>query len=297
MDNFNRDIYFPLVSICVPIWNGEKFIRDTLHSIETQTYPNLELVISDDSSNDKSLKLVNEFNSRSSIKYKVVNNPNCGIGDNWNNCIRHSSGKYIKFVFQDDLLFPECVEKMVALAEQDEKVGMVFSNRSIIMNSSDSSHIKWNNSFGQLRKYWFSPIETGIHPGKRILNDRNLFLVKPLNKIGEPSSILYRKLVFEKVGYFDTKLIQLLDIEFSLRVLGKFKFGYINENLNAFRLHQDQASNQFDSRSVNERILILRGLTFNSICKLNWTSLKFVVAQYIPTVFQKLWKFKMSFRG
>lgn len=278
------------------MFNGEKYIIETLESVESQTYPNLELVISDDSSEDGSLKLISDFVTRTNLTSKVVLNPKGGIGENWNNCIHYARGKYIKFVFQDDVLAPECIERMVAIAEQDDKVGFVYSDRSIIMDFSEVSHQDWFRVNGHLNRCWARPLDSGIYPGRRLLKDRNLFLIKPLNKIGEPSSILYRRSVFDAVGLFDTSLIQLLDLEFSLRVLARFKFGYLKENLSSFRLHKDQASNHFGDKNINERSLILKSIPVQTFIQMSWTSMKLVLAQRMPVGLERFLKFRSLIR-
>ena len=171
---------------------------------------------------------------------------------------------------------------MVAIAESDDAVGLVFSDRRIIMDESNAAHVNWFRANGQLNQKWEKPLETGILPGKRILKDRNLFLVKPWNKLGEPSSMLFKKSAFDKVGLFDTQLIQFLDLEFSLRALSKFKFGYIQKKLTGFRLHEKQASNNFSKMKLNERSVLLRKLNFKLFFQLGWSSKKILLAEYSP---------------
>lgn len=279
---------FPLVSVCIPVFNGEEFIAEALESVKSQAYPNLELIISDDQSKDGSKKIIEEFLTTIPFSSKLVTNTDQGIGRNWNNCLPHASGKYIKFLFQDDVLFPDCVKEMVAFAEADENVGMVFSDRKILLDESNPLHLNWFKSNGELNRYWERPLETGIYPSKRILKDRHLFLVKPWNKIGEPTSQLFRKSVFDKVGVFDTQLVQFLDLEFSLRVLSQFKFGYIQKKLTGFRLHDSQASSDFSKKKINERSILLTKLNLGLFFKVGLPSKKIILANCLP-----VWVFKL----
>ena len=276
---------YPLVSVCIPVYNGEGFLLEALDSVKKQTYPNLELIISDDGSNDRSIEIIEHFLQENHFPSTLVTNTDRGIGKNWNNCVRHATGKYIKFLFQDDLLFPDCISEMVAMAELDDAVGLVFSDRRILMDEANAAHVNWYKANGELNHKWANPLETGIYPGKRILKDRNLFLVKPWNKLGEPSSILYRKKVFERTGLFDTQLIQFLDLEFSLRVLSKYRFGYLQKQLTGFRLHENQASSSFSKKDINERSILLRKLSFDLFLQLGWYSKKVVLAEYSPAWF------------
>lgn len=285
----------PLVSLCIPIFNGEEFIQEALKSVQSQTYPNLELIVSDDGSEDTSIEIIKKHLVDLPFRCKLVANVSQGIGENWNNCILHASGKYIKFLFQDDILYPDCVNEMIVLAEADDKVGMVFSDRQILMDKSKISHLKWFKTNGELNHYWDRPLKTGIYPGKQILKDKNLFRVKPWNKIGEPSSMLFRKSVFGKMGLFDTELIQFLDLEFSLRVLSQYKFGYIQKQLTGFRLHEKQASSRFSKKNISERSILLRKLSLAFFFQLSWYSKKILIAEYFPNWLLKVIKRKNKF--
>ena len=103
----------PLVSICLPTYNGETFLNEALDSIKSQTYPNLEVIVSDDASSDGTLRIIEEFKATVAFPVQVFNHEPQGIGANWNHCMKHAKGIYIKFLFQDDVLYPECVTEMV----------------------------------------------------------------------------------------------------------------------------------------------------------------------------------------
>lgn len=286
----------PLVSVCIPVYNGEEFLLEALESVKWQTYSNLELIISDDLSKDRSLEIIKHFLKENHFPNRLVTNTERGIGMNWNNCVRHATGKYIKFLFQDDLLFPDCISDMVELAESDDEVGLVFSDRYILLEKTNTAHVNWYSSNSEPNQKWSFPLKTGIYLGKHILKDHKLFTVKPWNKLGEPSSMLFRKSVFEKVGLFDTQLIQYLDLEFSLRVLSKFKFGYIQKQLSAFRLHEKQASSTFSKKNISERSILLRKFNFNQFLLFSWTSKKVILAEYLPSwVLDSIKKLKLIF--
>lgn len=156
----------PIVSICIPIYNGEKYLEEALLSAINQTYSNIEIIISDDQSKDNSLIIAKELLEKSAIKYKMVSHlPPPGIGANWNNAIKHANGKYIKLLFQDDLLDLDCIEKMVNLAEQDEQIGLVFSKRKFIYNDTTANR-EWLAKYETLHHSWGFQLNEGIYNGK-----------------------------------------------------------------------------------------------------------------------------------
>lgn len=285
----------PLVSVCIPVYNGGKYLFEALESVKTQSYQNLELIISDDGSTDSSMGLVADFLQTVDIPFKVISNEHKGIGRNWNNCIRNANGEYIKFLFQDDILYPECISEMVTVAEADPKVGMVYSNRAILFDSTNTAHIDWVKANGDLNESWFKSLEPGIFSGARILKDKNLFLKKPFNKIGEPTAILFKREVFDKIGFFDTELIQFLDLEFSLRLLSKYKVGYINRQLVAFRLHENQASNEYAKGTRNETSLLYRKIKLGVLLLLSWDSKKILLKEKLPKSIVKSIKIARAF--
>ena len=179
----------PLVSICIPTYNGEAFIEETIKSAIAQTYRNIELIVSDDGSTDRTIAIAQSFQSQTSADFRIILHRNYGLSQNWNFCIQQAKGEYIKFLFQDDLLAPECIEKMVAVAQQNPQIGMVFSPRGITIDENESHPIlrKASQSIKDLHKSW-SNLKS-IQPGKDLLADANC-LSNPINKIGEPSTVL-----------------------------------------------------------------------------------------------------------
>src|SRR5690606_24488463 len=89
---------FPLVSICIPTYNGAAYIAEALESAIHQTYPHLEIVVSDDASTDATLAIVERFKSKTHIPVSVYHHVPKGIGANWNHCVKQANGAYIKFL-------------------------------------------------------------------------------------------------------------------------------------------------------------------------------------------------------
>ncbi|OYX85747.1 MAG: hypothetical protein B7Y83_03695 [Flavobacteriales bacterium 32-34-25] len=254
----------PLVSICIPTYNGEKFIEQALQSAINQTYKNIEMIISDDNSVDNTLAIVKETLINSSIPFYIFNHEPKGIGANWNNCIEKANGVYIKFLFQDDLLQFDCIEKMIELALSDNNIGLIYCKRTILYDRNNADHTKWIRYCGTLHTKWHKiKVQQGVLEGKKYLSD--LYLMNgPLNKIGEPTAVLIRKDCFDRVGYFDESLKQTLDIEYWYRLMKYYKVGFIDEELVSFRLHDEQATFVNQHNKVDEKYL-LNKKKYNSI--------------------------------
>lgn len=105
-----------LVSVLVPIYNVERYLRECLNSLISQTLEDIEIICIDDGSTDGSLDIVREFQSRDA-RIKVITKPNSGYGNSMNRGLDAATGKYIGIVESDDFAETTMFENMVALAE------------------------------------------------------------------------------------------------------------------------------------------------------------------------------------
>ena len=114
----------PLVSICIPAYNNAAYIKDTIDSILSQTYKNLELVIVDDKSKDDTVAVIKSIPDERIRLYE--NEKNLGMSGNWNHCLELCKGEYIKLICADDMLAPDAIEKEArALTEHPDVQRMV----------------------------------------------------------------------------------------------------------------------------------------------------------------------------
>lgn len=111
----------PLVSVIMPIWGVEKYIRHSLDSILNQTYSNIEYILVNDCTKDSSMEIVQELLDIEKYKEKVVciytHDKNRGLAASRNTGLNHSKGKYVICVDSDDYFEPLFIEKMVICAE------------------------------------------------------------------------------------------------------------------------------------------------------------------------------------
>ena len=135
-----------LVTIPVLTYNSSKFIIETLESIYHQSYKNIELIVSDDASQDDSVAVVKEWCSQPRVLERFTNvihlttDKNVGIPTNYNKCINASSGKWIKSIGGDDVLMPNCIEDNINFIAQNEDVKVLFSYLRIYNDTFDESN-------------------------------------------------------------------------------------------------------------------------------------------------------------
>jgi glycosyltransferase involved in cell wall biosynthesis len=115
-----------LVSIVMPVYNSEKFLNDSINDILKQTYKNFEFILIDDGSTDKSLEIIKSFAEKDSrIKFFTKNNG--GTGSALNLGFSKASGKYATWVSSDDKKYPNFIESLVNILDNNEDCKFVFS--------------------------------------------------------------------------------------------------------------------------------------------------------------------------
>lgn len=129
-----------LVSVIIPVYNADKYLKDAVDSILNQTYRNIETIIVNDGSNDNgySDSIIREYGNR--VKY--FQKKNGGIADALNYAILHSTGEYIARMDQDDISFPDRIEKQVEFMEKNKEVSVCGTrfyilDQGVIRNAED----------------------------------------------------------------------------------------------------------------------------------------------------------------
>jgi glycosyltransferase involved in cell wall biosynthesis len=238
------------VSVCIPVYNGALYVRDAIQSILNQTVIPQEIIVSDSGSSDGSENIVRHDARKAQATLIILPSKTRGMVANWNTTIRAASGKYIKFLFQDDLLHSTCLEEMVKVAESDERIGLVFSPRDLLVEPSVEGdwitrwllqHQNLSAAFGNLKTN---------QPGSLLLGSSQL-LQQPLNKIGEPTAVLVRTDLFGKVGLFNENMRQLVDMEMWVRLMATSHVGYIPRALSSVRVHARQATSRHTTEEID----------------------------------------------
>lgn len=238
------------VSVCLPIYNGALYVRDAIQSILNQTVIPQEIIVSDSGSSDGSENIVREEARKAPAPLIMLPTKTRGMVANWNSAIRAASGRYIKFLFQDDVLHSNCLEEMVKVAESDERIGLVFSPRDLLVEPSveDDWIARWLMQHQNLSAA-FGNLQTN-QPGSLLLGSSEL-LQQPLNKIGEPTAVLVRADLFDKVGLFNENMRQLVDMEMWVRLMATSHVGYVPRALSSVRVHARQATSRHTTVEID----------------------------------------------
>ncbi|MHB8947764.1 MAG: glycosyltransferase family 2 protein [Rhodoferax sp.] len=212
----------PQVSVCIPTYRGVEFLGRTIDSVLDQSYPNFELCILDDNSPDDTPKLLSRYGDPR-IRY-IRNTHNLGPEGNWNRCLEVAHGKYFKLLPHDDLLAPDCLEKQVAVMENDAdgKIALVFGSRDII---DTDDRVLMRRRLGR---------STAGRIESRTLIKR--CIRAGTNLIGEPGNGLIRSELIKTVGTYDASHPYLVDLDYWFRVLAHGDAYYTSTQTSAFRV-------------------------------------------------------------
>ncbi len=214
----------PKVSVCIPTYNYSRYLPETIESVLNQSYGDYELLVVDDCSTDNSRQVIDKYANKDKRIIIHVNPNNIGMVKNWNLCLKFARGEYIKFLFGDDTLSSDkTLGKMVFELDRNEETALISTARNIIDEKSRILNIasKYKNSRGIT--------------GTDIIRD---CLVEQKNKIGEPSSVMFRKK--HAARGFNESYQQIVDLEMWFHILEQGKFTYIDEPLVSFRTHPFQ---------------------------------------------------------
>jgi glycosyltransferase involved in cell wall biosynthesis len=204
----------PLVSIVTPVHNGEAHLRECVESVLAQTYEHWDYTIVNNCSTDRTVEIAQEY---------VANDPRIRVWNSdifvpveasYNNAFRQISteSKYCKVVAADDWLAPECIEKMVGLAEQNPTVGIVGAY------GLTDAKVEWQ----------------GLPSSISIVNGRELCRARLLGGpylFGTATSLLFRSDIVRSRHAFFNEANLHCDSEACLDVLERHDFGFVHQVL------------------------------------------------------------------
>jgi glycosyltransferase involved in cell wall biosynthesis len=168
----------PLVSVLLPVYNGETWLKESIESILAQTYCHFELIVISDGSTDGSPQVVEQFRD---ARIRFFQQPNRGLAATLNRAIRLAKGTYLARQDQDDISLPQRFEKQVAFLESHPRCGLVGTWTAVCSENRQAKGI--------------------LRPSPDKLNLQFDLL---LNNVLVHSSVMMRKAVLGKVGLYST---------------------------------------------------------------------------------------------
>ena len=169
-----------LVSIVIPVFNGENHLRDLIESIQNQTHRNLEIIFSEGGGIDSSQEIIAEYANADPRIQLILTQKQITAAENWTRATEAASASYIKLICQDDLLTPDSIEKQLQDLTSFPNAVMAISQRDVVDRNS--------------KVLYFKRGLTGLK-GKEIDGSRAVHTcyLQGTNVFGEPLAVLFRR--------------------------------------------------------------------------------------------------------
>ncbi len=217
----------PLVSIVIPTYNRAQLLERAVKSVLDQTYANIEILIVDDFSSDRTEKVGKKLEKRHKQVRYIRQAINQGAPAARNRGIREARGEYIGLLDDDDEYLTDKVKLQVEKFQSNPRLGLIYGGFKVIRETSDKEPVD------KLPK----------HRG----NIKKALLTNCV--IGSPT-VLVRKEAFKKVGDFDTKLKSCQDWDMWYRISKQYPIDYVNEVVARYYLHDSDQITTNWSRKV-----------------------------------------------
>lgn len=231
----------PLVSVVVPVYNNQETITETLASIFSQDYKNIEVIVVNDGSTDDTAAVLDRYKDVA----KIIHQTNAGSAVARTQGIKNASGKYIAFLDADDLWVPWKISTQVGYLEKNQDIGMVFNSWIELHNSSD-----------QLPK---------CPPDSRLLEEIDedksgwLYTRLLMECIIHTSSVVLLKTLCDQAGGFDDNLRRGQDYDYWLRISQLTKITKLKSVLSAYRIHPTSITQKAPDKNF-EAILLNKAI-------------------------------------
>ncbi len=222
-----------LVSVIIPVYNSEKFLKFCIESVLNQSYSDIEIITVDDGSTDESLKILRKYEN----KISIIEQNNHGLTSALNAGIKKMNGKWFKWLSPDDVLEPHAIETLVNHAKKLSDNTIVYSNWEIIDENGENLRNFVESDYNNLENFEFNI---------RLLDDQHI----NVNTSIIPSSLFKSGCTFQNLA--DSVVV---DYDFFLRagILFGTSFQLVPKFLLKYRIHTAQLSHKKISQTLSSR--------------------------------------------
>lgn len=230
-----------LISIVLPVYNGEKYLKESIDSILAQTYKNWELLIVDDCSTDSSAEIAKEYAEGDERINYYRNENNLRLPRNLNKGFRLAKGDYLTWTSDDNRYKPTALEKMYYALKKNQNAQFVFASCRVI--DSEGTEVEYI-----------------------MVDDKRKKEIIGHNIVG--ACFMYTRKVYEEVGEYNSEFTLVEDYDYWQRICAKFNAIVISEILYEYRWHEGALTSTMRKdafNSVLEKMLLKNRPLFGKI--------------------------------
>lgn len=268
---------FPLVSIVIPCYNHEQFVKDSIQSVIDQTYQNIELIIIDDGSKDSSVEIIEKMLpacEQRFVRFEFRNRPNKGLSATLNESIAWSKGKYFAALASDDIILKNKINLQVKYMEENPKTTAVFGSANYI---DENNNIKTLDQLKQ-QEYVFDKI---------FLNECQFYA---------PTQLM-RKSTLDEVGGYDPDIL-VEDWYMWLKMAEKGSVYCLSDTFANYRIHSNNTTKNskfiYDNNMKTLSFYKDHSLYDKAYSKLRWTYIVWTGQQNKALSFKLLLEYIME---
>lgn len=218
----------PLVSVTVCTFNAEKYVQRAINSIQEQTYRNIEIVVVDDGSTDRTLEILLKMQSLDQ-RISVFPRDHKGLAAARTLAFDRCRGDWIAIIDADDFCYPTRIEEQLKWALSHPQAGFVFCNTDYI--NEDGTIVGQHLSRFTLPQYMNKSVAANL------LLQKGCFV--------DTESVFIHRDIYQKCRPFDSSLRYACDYDFFVRVGLHTDFTFISKSLAAWRIHSSQMTNYY----------------------------------------------------
>jgi glycosyltransferase involved in cell wall biosynthesis len=228
----------PLVSVLIPVYNGEPYVSEAIASVLAQTYRRLECLVIDDGSTDRTPEIVDRFGA--SVRFLRKNNG--GVAQARNFGAARAEGQYLALLDADDVWRPDKLERQMAVIAADPDVGLVYAGAEIV-----DEHRR--------RRGMMIPAP----PDVALRN--TLLLELPMISLFSGTAVIPVE-VFRTLGGFDERLTTSADSDLACRIAARYRVARVDAPLAQYRQHSRQMHR--NTRAMEHDMLIVYDKLFGT---------------------------------
>lgn len=233
-----------MVTVIIPVYNGEKFIEEAIISVLNQTYKDMEVLVIDDGSEDGTSEIVKKYEP----KVKYIYQSNKGPSAARNLGMDLAKGEYLAFLDADDTYEPTKIEKQVMILNTYPDVDVVYADANMM------------DVNGNLQ---------GIYKSEWCFDDHKDFLAMLIFRqiVPMPPAIMIRKKCYLEGISYNSDYVHAEDYDFIIRLAQKYHFKYLKEPLYNYRRHSDNLTNN-RRKQLDAEIRIIQDLGIDRITQI-----------------------------
>lgn len=233
---FDADEGIPPVAVCIPLYNKEEFIEETIRSVLAQTFTEFELIVLENASSDCSGEIVRSFDDARLVL--VENSETIGATENFAKAVSLSRAPLVKVLSADDLIHPRCLERQVEVLRRDRTLAMVTCRHDVIDERgrllAPDRALRNRDLIGEQKR------EAVI---RRVVRHGG-------NPIGNPGNVLFRRSAFDAAGGFAGEEFFTLDVSTWIRLLEHGGYYGMPETLTSFRVNSGSHTTELGTEAI-----------------------------------------------